>query len=140
MKISLNQFKNKDSLLFSEEISPEDLDLDIGIMHFPDNLEVKAEAWKEDNDLTVQVHVEGAQDLTCSLCLTEFNNLFEKDFTLHYDIKGLESVSLDSDIREEIMMEHPIRVLCKSGCRGLCQFCGANLNEEKCGCQASGND
>ena len=135
MKIELRNFKNNTNQVLEEEVSPEDLDLDIGVMHFPDPLTLHVEVWRSDNDLTVEAHLEGERSFTCSLCLEEFNNLFEKDFTLHYDIKGRDSIVIDQDIRDEIILEHPIRVLCKSGCKGLCAFCGANLNEEKCGCK-----
>ena len=135
MKIPLNQFKNNQSLVLQEEINPEDLDIDIGVMHFPDALQLRVEVWKEKSDLTIQAHVEGEKEFTCSLCLEEFNNLFEKDFTLHYDIKGLESVTIDQDVRDEILLDHPIRILCRPDCRGLCLFCGTNLNEEKCDCK-----
>src|SRR3989338_1628720 len=129
MKINLNDLKNNKSLVILEEINPEDLELDIGVMRFSANLELKAQAWKAGNDLTIQSHLEGECSFTCSLCLEEFNNLFEKEFSLHYDIKGLDSVTLDQEVRDEIMMEHPIRVLCRPDCRGLCLFCGTNLNE-----------
>ncbi len=135
MKIQLNHFKDNKSLVLEEEISPEDLDLDIGVMHFPQNLQLHVEAWKSDDDLTVDAHIEGVRNFTCSLCLEEFDNLFEKDISLHYDIKGLDSVVIDQDIRDEIILEHPIRILCKPDCRGLCPFCGANLNHEKCNCK-----
>ena len=135
MKIPLSNFKDNDSVALQEEIVPEDLDLDIGVMHFPENLQLKAEAWKSKNDLTVHVHVEGMRSFTCSLCLEEFDNLFEKDFTLHYDINGLDSVMIDSDVRDELILEHPIRILCRTDCRGLCPFCGTNLNTETCDCK-----
>ena len=135
MKFNLKNFKEDRSQVLEEEIDAEDLDIDIGVMSFPENIRVKAEAWKTDDDLTVQAHVEGERSFTCSLCLEEFNNVFEKDITLHYDIKGLDSVTIDPDIREEIILDHPIRVLCKTDCRGLCAFCGTNLNEGACDCQ-----
>ncbi len=135
MKIDLKAFKGNGSLLFEEEINPEEIDIDIGVMSFSETLLLKVEVWKDGNDLTVQGRVEGPCDLTCSLCLEEFNNLFEKDFTLHYDIKGLDSVTIDPDVRDEIILEHPIRILCSPDCRGLCSFCGANLNKEKCDCK-----
>ena len=137
MKIQLNSFKQEKNLLLEEELSGEDLDIDIGVMHFPQPILVKAEAWKSAKDLTVNVHLEASRELTCSLCLEEFDNLFEKDFTLHYDIKGLDSVSIDQEVRDEIVTEHPIRILCRPDCRGLCPFCGANLNSEPCDCQTT---
>jgi uncharacterized metal-binding protein YceD (DUF177 family) len=139
MKIVLNDFKKNKNLILQEEINPEDLDLDIGVMRFPEALEVKAEAWKEGEDLNVHLHIEGERQFTCSLCLEEFNNLFEKDIQLHYDIKGLDFVSLDQDIRDEIILDHPIRVLCQPDCRGLCPVCGGNLNTEHCDCKSLEN-
>ncbi len=135
MKIFLNKFKDNKNLLLEEDVDPEDLDIDIGVMHFPEAIHLKAEVWKDGDDLTVNAHLEGERSFTCSLCLEEFNNLFEKDITLHYDIKGLDSVSIDQDLREEIILEHPIRILCKTDCRGLCPFCGTNLNDDRCDCK-----
>ena len=106
MKIPVNRLKNDTPQVFEEEVRPEDLDIDIGIMHFPEAVRVQAEACKSEDDLTVQVHLEGERVFTCSLCLEEFNNLFEKDFTLHYDIKGLDSVTLDPDVRDELLLDH----------------------------------
>ena len=135
MKIPVSRLKNDQLEVFEEEIKPEDLDIDIGIMHFPEALKMQAEVCRSEDDLTVQVHLEGERVFTCSLCLEEFNNLFEKDVTLHYDIKGLDSVTLDSDVRDELLLDHPIRILCKPDCKGLCLSCGADLNEGSCGCQ-----
>ena len=135
MKIPLKNFQASKSVVLEEDIDAEELDIDIGIMHFSEPIHLKAEAWKTDDDLMVQAHVEGERGFTCSLCLEEFNNVFEKDITLHYDIKGLDSVTIDADIREEIILDHPIRALCKPDCRGLCAFCGTNLNEGPCDCE-----
>ncbi len=135
MKIPLKGAEDNRGIPFEEEMDPDDLDIDIGVMHFPEPILVKGEAWKTEDDLTVNVHLEGDRVMTCSLCLEEFNNVFEKDITLHYDIKGLDSVTLDPDLRDEILLEHPIRVLCKPDCKGLCSFCGANLNDEPCDCK-----
>lgn len=137
MKINLKKIKGEEHLTFQEELSAEDLDLDVGVMHFPEPLSVKVEAWKQGHELTVQIHMEGTKAYTCSLCLEEFDNVFEKDLTLHYDIKGLDSVELDQDIRDEIISDHPIRILCQPDCKGLCSFCGANLNEESCDCRSN---
>lgn len=135
MKINVNALKENKTEVLEEEIDSDDLDIDIGIMTFPDTIKVKAEAWKTGDDLTVNAHVEAERSFTCSLCLEEFNNVFEKEITLHYDIKGLDSVTIDPDIREELILDHPIRILCKPDCRGLCAFCGGNLNEGPCECK-----
>jgi uncharacterized metal-binding protein YceD (DUF177 family) len=38
-------------------------------------------------------------------------------------------------LREEIILNTPIGVLCKPDCAGLCPNCGANLNEGPCDCE-----
>ena len=35
--------------------------------------------------------------------------------------------------REQILLEIPINLVCKPGCKGLCSVCGANKNEGDCG-------
>ena len=135
MKINLKNFQENKNLVLEEELDVEDLDLDTGVMRFPEALHLKAEFWRSGQDLTVQAHVEGERQFTCSLCLEEFNNVLEKDITLHYDIKGLDSVTIDQEIRDEIILENPIRILCRPDCRGLCSFCGTNLNEGACECE-----
>ena len=139
MKINLKNAEDDNAILLESVIDSKTLDLDIGIMHFPEEIRLRVEAWKTGDDLTVNAHVEGDQLFTCSRCLEEFDNLFEKDFTLHYDIKGLDSVNIDQEVREELMLECPIRILCEPDCKGLCVSCGANLNEGLCGCRKESN-
>jgi uncharacterized protein len=31
----------------------------------------------------------------------------------------------------------PVKMLCSQDCKGICPGCGANLNEEVCGCKAN---
>ncbi len=37
-------------------------------------------------------------------------------------------------LREHLILATPQQPLCQEGCAGLCQACGANLNEGACGC------
>lgn len=41
---------------------------------------------------------------------------------------------LTDNLRELILLELPMRLLCDEGCAGLCDLCGKNLNEGPCGC------
>lgn len=49
-------------------------------------------------------------------------------------------VDLGEAIREYALLELPMRVLCRSDCKGLCPICGVDLNEETCGCQREESD
>ena len=37
-------------------------------------------------------------------------------------------------LREHLILATPLQPLCQQECAGLCQLCGANLNEGVCGC------
>ena len=39
-------------------------------------------------------------------------------------------------VRDAVVLELPLAPLCRDDCRGLCSHCGADLNEEACGCVA----
>jgi len=42
----------------------------------------------------------------------------------------------DSFLHDEIIMNLPMKVLCREDCKGICERCGADLNEGPCGCDA----
>ncbi|HEX8146034.1 MAG TPA: DUF177 domain-containing protein [Pyrinomonadaceae bacterium] len=46
-----------------------------------------------------------------------------------------DAVDLDELVREQILLALPSRHLCREDCKGLCQTCGANLNDEQCSCE-----
>jgi len=58
--------------------------------------------------------------------------LSEED--LEYGYYEGEIVDCDPLIYEQIVLQIPIKVLCKEDCRGLCPDCGANLNLGACNC------
>ncbi len=38
-------------------------------------------------------------------------------------------------IREDILVNLPMKLICRSSCKGLCDQCGQNLNIKKCKCK-----
>lgn len=51
----------------------------------------------------------------------------------------LQGYCLDVDqlVRDELLLNLPMKVLCDEDCKGICNRCGANLNDETCGCDRS---
>jgi len=43
-------------------------------------------------------------------------------------------IDLAPPLTEEIIANIPIKVLCRTDCRGLCPICGNNLNDNPCKC------
>lgn len=44
-------------------------------------------------------------------------------------------LDLDELVTADIVLELPIRILCRDDCKGLCPRCGTNLNESTCNCE-----
>jgi len=43
-------------------------------------------------------------------------------------------VDLDTILYEQIMLQIPIKILCRDACKGLCCHCGTDLNTASCNC------
>jgi uncharacterized protein len=50
---------------------------------------------------------------------------------------GTGEFSLDDYIYENLILDIPMKILCREDCRGLCPGCGVNLNAEACRCEAA---
>lgn len=44
-------------------------------------------------------------------------------------------LNLDELVLEDVYLALPARFLCKSDCKGLCSYCGTDLNEGTCNCK-----
>ena len=51
-----------------------------------------------------------------------------------------EQIDLGQLMEEQFYLALPMKPLCRDDCKGLCASCGANLNEETCGCQVQWED
>ena len=49
-------------------------------------------------------------------------------------------IDLDEIVREYLLLEDPIKHICKEDCKGLCHRCGKDLNEGPCGCVEKHHD
>ena len=101
-----------------------------------------------------KIEIDGSVDLvvgtTCARCLESAPT------SMHIDIQKslsiVDGVPVDDDMEEtdyligleldvdrlvygEILVNWPMRVLCKDDCEGICKVCGMNLNKGACNCQ-----
>lgn len=130
-----------------------DINFEFAELHLPPDLDV--------TDLSGGVHIsrtpqglffEGKFQATapseCVRCLepfdqqlkTEFDEVFaykSRNFTesgLYVPEDG--TIDLSPVIREFLLLENPIKPLCRPDCQGLCVVCGENLNFNLCEHQA----
>jgi len=134
VKIDINKIL-LEGLTLEEEVNPSALDLETDIVKFLEPIKIRAEVSKITNTVTVNLSLSGSIHLNCSRCLREFNVALKKILRLNYQVNKSEPIiDLDQDIKEEIILDYPIKPLCNPDCKGLCPKCGKNLNEGGCSC------
>lgn len=97
--------------------------------------------------------VEGHAELTfvfaCDRCLRDVDYTFDLSFSFEVVSPDYTGVDIDEDalefmegyhlnvdelIKNEILLNWPVKILCKDSCKGICKVCGKNLNDGACGC------
>jgi uncharacterized protein len=134
VKIFINQVPSE-GLLLEEEIKPAELDLETELIKFRSNLKVRASVSRAINAIIVELDMQALLSAPCSRCLEEFQWQFHKNTRMSYTFDSDTTfIDLNPDIREEVMLDYPIKPLCGPECKGLCVKCGKNKNEGGCNC------
>lgn len=96
--------------------------------------------------------------LSCSRCLAEYESQVGTSFTVFFRKETVnrggsedelelgeedlvsslytgDEIDLTPEFDEQIAMEIPLNPICSHSCKGLCQFCGVDLNVSHCSCE-----
>ena len=134
MKIIINQVP-AEGLYLEEKIEPAQLDLETALIRFRSPLKLAARITRITNALTIDLNINAVIFADCSRCLKEFEWVFDKDIQLSYCLESSDVfIDLKPNIREEIILDYPIKPLCSVNCKGLCLKCGKNKNQGGCNC------
>lgn len=68
------------------------------------------------------------QELFSPETVSQMEEADEQDFMHEYDL------DVEAFASNEILINMPVKVLCKPDCKGICPICGHNLNDGDCGC------
>lgn len=125
---------------FEYAFSPDDCD-EISVVS------VKGSVKNQTGIVSLEASVNFAIDTVCDRCAVpvkqehtlEINHLLvpelnDEDNDEFYLVEDMH-FNLNELIREDILLSLPTKILCSDGCKGLCPYCGTNLNEEQCDCK-----
>lgn len=136
MKIEVEKIKKDQELRLEEEVLAKTWDLDSFDVKFVGSISFDCIFRRIGDEILVGVNVVTHRSITCSRCLADTTQAVKQEFELSYSATELgDYLEVDKDIREEILLNFPMKVLCKDNCKGICPVCKANLNLEKCKCQ-----
>ncbi|MDD3296208.1 MAG: DUF177 domain-containing protein [Candidatus Omnitrophica bacterium] len=134
MKIAIDEIADKVRL--QEDVPAEAWNLDSEYVFFVGNIHIDSLCEKISENFVVNAEISVSCKAICSRCLREVEQKKHYDFRRNYNLAELgKEIDLDEDIREEILLNFPLKVLCSENCKGLCKDCGVNLNEEQCLCK-----
>lgn len=99
-------------------------------------LSVDATLTRVGNTVLADVIMTAEYGYQCARCLEDFKRPKSREFHFDYEVKSpMDVVDVGEDIRQEMILSIPQRVLCSKDCKGICTGCHVNLNTEKCKCK-----
>ena len=119
-----------------EDIDVSSWDMDSADVRFDGPLALECDFVLAGKEILVDCSVNASRLIVCSRCLEKVSQPVRRRFSLNYDsTKVGDHLIIDNDVREELLLTFPMKVLCKEDCRGLCPVCGTDLNREECNCR-----
>jgi uncharacterized protein len=167
LKVPVTNLQKK---VFSKERFRAHLDIGVGehgLVEKSDRGDLELDVWLESSPdgIRVKGKITGSVSMQCTRCLGVYRQGLDAGVDEFYRRRGLGAVTGDGrelpawDVSEEdeyviaegaidlnllvndvVILSLPIKRLCGEACRGLCQWCGADLNEGECGCEREAID
>ncbi len=151
MIINLKRFLSSDNLAekLDYEMKLEDIEIN-GVNPFIEPVKVKAEIKSfASTSVLIDLDLSFKLQMPCDRCaepaeqderlklshilVTELGD--EEDDDGVYFLIESEDFNLDELVHSDIVLNLPMKFLCKEDCKGLCPTCGKNLNFEDCDCE-----
>jgi len=137
--------------------APGSVDYHTGDFRQAEPLEVRASAELVEGQIRIVGELHTRLEFVCARCLEPVLEEVGREFDLFY--RPLQSMTQEEEVRlrlddteiaffegeglfltdvlaEQVLLSIPMKVICRSDCRGLCPHCGANLNTDECRCEA----
>ncbi|NPA51453.1 MAG: DUF177 domain-containing protein [Aquificae bacterium] len=147
------ELKHENFIQKSAKLPFESLDLPQEYSSTGNDVDINLYIIKDKGDYIVSLDINSDIQVECSRCLEPFNmdlvgsssvvlskkrkntqELKEKDLNVEY-LENEEQFNVNNLVREEIIVQTPMKPLCSENCKGICQVCGNNKNENPCNCE-----
>lgn len=129
---------------------PAEIDLESDGVRFIDPVDIKLWLFRQIDKIFVKAEISVNIEMECARCLSAVQMILRGTSENQYrpvpkvpigllDDIGIgyysgEYIDLSNDLRESLLLEIPLKVLCVEDCKGLCPRCGQDLNKGKCDC------
>lgn len=136
------------------EVKTRELDLpESYIVSQNDKFNAHLHLLKDEGNYVITLSVDTQINMQCDRCLAIYPQkivfsesvIFSKKPPTNFELseeelyteflEDEENFNLYEFIRTEIIVNTPMKLLCKEDCKGLCPFCGIDKNKESCDCE-----
>ena len=145
----------KDALEFEQVVPPGRIAFGPDIRQIA-SMEVEGAAELLGNEIHVTGSLKTSIETSCDRCLEPVQRPIDLDFDLFYrpmktiareeeiEIKPSEleigfyegsGLELDDILKEQVLLNLPMKRICREDCKGFCPQCGQNLNQASCACK-----
>lgn len=133
MKIYVNEI-SEEGIALSEKIDQTRLLSNTETVDFVGAINVEANVTKTGREIFINVLLDVPVEYTCARCLFRKPDIMRKEFDIIQEARPDEVIEIDEDIRQEVILNLPMKIVCRPDCKGLCPNCGQNLNISECEC------
>jgi uncharacterized protein len=135
----------------------EHFDIDQSDCALTDGVKVRGKLTKIEWEVFFAGYVEASVLVTCTRCLKPFLLLVKNKVQAHFvprvkqfspgseveinetdiekEIYEEDRIDLHGPIRDQILLEVPLILLCQENCKGICSECGSDRNSDSCKCE-----
>jgi len=144
-------------------MAPDELGMGDGPAEFSQPVRVRVKLTRMQEDVLAQGRAQTLVRMTCSRCLATIEVPIDAEFEALYvpqtgpygerigrrDFEWQDervsfyregTVDLTDEVSQCLLVELPLKPLCRPDCAGLCPQCGKNLNRGPCDCEADEGD
>jgi uncharacterized protein len=149
LKVSLTAL-DRGEVRVREQVLPDDPMWEGAELTLAEPLDVDLAAREVGEGVFVRGRLRTTVRLACRRCLSSVEQPVDDTVDLLYQTLGPDDEELEGEVyplpargdeldlrdavREQLLLRAPRFALCREDCRGLCPSCGADRNEQDCGC------
>ena len=117
-------------------MTPEEMNIgDSTLIKFTGNINYQLSAKLINGAILLEGEVSSSISSNCGRCtIAVEQELINRAVCHFYEDIDQQTIDVTDDIREDLLIMLPVNPLCSEKCLGLCNKCGADLNNEDCDC------
>lgn len=135
MKFYILELKEGIRIPVKGSYDPKAIEVEFPDMLYTDAIDIVGDIEKNAGTLRFQGQLVTAVKRVCGRCVKETAEKIALNFDWFFDLTGKDVIDPVENVRELLILEHPLVHWCKPECKGLCPQCGKDLNDGTCQCK-----